>query len=178
MDWQVCYCTLTLCTCLKLNNSKHVKNFEIGPITLFYAWYMHLSYSGKGTCAGKFCYNGGFCDGSSSTFKCLCRIGFSGINCSESKLKMWKWLHVFKCVVFLKFVSKNIYYLRCRPWTRIRYWRAFLRAGYYILLQVARLQRFVFRVILIIIPTFFQKIISFYKKNCKDYLKLTSWFQK
>lgn len=134
MDWQVCYCTLTLCTCLKLNNSKHEKNFEIGPITLFYAWYMHLSYSGKGTCAGKFCYNGGFCDGSSSTFKCLCRIGFSGINCSESKLKMWKWLHVFKCVVFLKFVSKNIYYLRCRPWTRIRYWRAFLRAGYYILI--------------------------------------------
>lgn len=40
--------------------------------------------TGKGTCAGKFCYNGGFCDGSSSTFKCLCRIGFSGINCSES----------------------------------------------------------------------------------------------
>lgn len=40
--------------------------------------------TGNGTCAGKYCKNDGFCDGSSSTYKCLCPLGFSGINCSKS----------------------------------------------------------------------------------------------
>ncbi|XP_078315803.1 uncharacterized protein LOC111128657 [Crassostrea virginica] len=37
----------------------------------------------KGSCAGQFCYNAGFCDGSSSTSVCLCRLGFSGHDCSQ-----------------------------------------------------------------------------------------------
>lgn len=57
---------------------------------------MHLPFTVKGSCAGKFCFNGGFCDGSSSTYKCLCRLGFSGINCSESRLTMYYRMHVFK----------------------------------------------------------------------------------
>lgn len=37
----------------------------------------------KGPCSGQFCYNGGFCDGSSSIPRCMCRSGFSGKDCSK-----------------------------------------------------------------------------------------------
>uniref|UniRef100_A0A8W8IEW7 EGF-like domain-containing protein n=1 Tax=Magallana gigas TaxID=29159 RepID=A0A8W8IEW7_MAGGI len=37
----------------------------------------------KGPCSGQFCYNGGFCDGSSSIPRCMCRSGFSGNDCSK-----------------------------------------------------------------------------------------------
>lgn len=38
----------------------------------------------KGSCANDICFNGGFCDGHTTTKKCLCRTGFSGENCSSS----------------------------------------------------------------------------------------------
>lgn len=36
----------------------------------------------KGSCAGGLCYNGGYCDGHTSTKNCLCPLGFSGENCT------------------------------------------------------------------------------------------------
>lgn len=36
----------------------------------------------KGSCAGGLCYNGGHCDGHTSTKNCLCPLGFSGENCT------------------------------------------------------------------------------------------------
>lgn len=76
--------------------SKHILNQIIMIYHFFIFGEMHLPFTVKGSCAGKFCFNGGFCDGSSSTYKCLCRLGFSGINCSESKLTMYYRMHVSK----------------------------------------------------------------------------------
>lgn len=76
---------------------------------------MYLLFIVKGFCVGKFCFNGGFCDGSLLMYKCLCWLGFFGINFFESKLIMYYWMYVFKVLwMFFNFfyiIFYNFFYI-------------------------------------------------------------------
>lgn len=67
--------------------AKFERNFIDNAISdiLFYS-YFDFYILVKGSCAGKSCYNDGFCDGSSLSSQCLCRSGFSDYNCSTGLL--------------------------------------------------------------------------------------------